>query len=129
EFIVTSLVTRGSQTAVGGQANVGTENRFRAIPSDMPYAPPRRTRRPRIHGTQTAIVTGSSKQEQAIHTDKYGRIKVRFYWDRQGQQDHTSSCWIRVSQVMMGGSMILPRVGWEVSVAFLDGDPDRPIVL
>ncbi len=75
------------------------------------------------------IVTGSSTQEQTIHTDKYGRIKVRFYWDRIGQQDHTASCWIRVSQIMMGGTMILPRVGWEVSVGFLDGDPDRPIVL
>src|SRR5262249_41380850 len=60
---------------------------------------------------------------------KYGRIKVRFLWDRSGKQDDTSSCWLRVSQLGLGSSMILPRVGWEVSVAFLDGDPDRPIVL
>ena len=129
EFVTTHLVSRGSQTLTGGQENVGSQNEFRAIPTGAPYAAPRRARRPRIRGVQTAIVTGSSKQEQALHVDKYGRIKVRFYWDREGQQDHTSSLWIRVSQVAMGGSMVLPRVGWEVSVAFLDGDPDRPIVL
>jgi type VI secretion system secreted protein VgrG len=129
DFVVTHLVTRGNQTLTGGMENRLTENRFRGIPSGAPYGAPRRAHRPRIRGVQTAIVTGSSKQEQAIHTDKYGRIKVRFYWDREGQQDHTSSMWIRVSQLMMGGSMILPRVGWEVSVCFLDGDPDRPLVL
>jgi type VI secretion system secreted protein VgrG len=74
-------------------------------------------------------VTGPSTEAEAIHVDKYGRIKVRFLWDRSGKQDDKSSFWIRCSQVGLGGSMILPRVGWEVSVAFLDGDPDRPIVL
>jgi type VI secretion system secreted protein VgrG len=126
-FVCTELVTTGKQNVDDG--STFCENTFRGIPKDAPFAPPRRARRPRIHGVQTAIVTGSSEQEQSIHTDKYGRIKVRFYWDRVGQQDHTSSCWIRVSQVGLGGSMILPRVGWEVSVAFLHGDPDRPVVL
>ncbi|EYF04183.1 type VI secretion system Vgr family protein [Chondromyces apiculatus] len=129
-FITTHLVSRGNQTLTGGgEQNYDTQNTFRGIPEGAPYAAPRRARRPRIRGVQTAIVTGSSKQEQALHVDKYGRVKVRFYWDRVGQQDHTSSCWIRVSQANMGGSMILPRVGWEVSVAFLDGDPDRPVIL
>src|SRR6185369_9043018 len=72
---------------------------------------------------------GPSNEPEAIHVDKYGRIKVRFLWDRSGKTDDTASCWIRASQLGLGGSMILPRVGWEVSVAFLDGDPDRPIVL
>lgn len=129
EFVATRLVSRGNQTLTGGALNYATKNEFDGIPKDAPYAAPRRAARPRIRGLQTAIVTGSSKQEQTIHTEKYGRIKVRFYWDRQGQQDHTSSCWIRVAQANIGGSMVLPRVGWEVSVAFLEGDPDRPVVL
>ena len=128
DFVVTELSTTGEQHTDSGGSHM-CKNRFRAIPKDSPYAPARRARRPKIRGVQTAVVTGSSTQEQTIHTDKYGRIKVRFFWDRIGQQDHTSSCWIRVSQIMMGGTMILPRVGWEVSVAFLEGDPDRPVVL
>jgi type VI secretion system secreted protein VgrG len=126
-FVCTELTTTGAQNV--DDARVSCDNVFRGIVKDSPWAPARQARIPRIHGVQTAIVTGSSEQEQSIYTDEHGRIKVRFYWDREGQQDHTSSCWIRVSQVGMGGSMILPRVGWEVSVAFLDGDPDRPLVL
>jgi type VI secretion system secreted protein VgrG len=131
EYVVTELTTRGHESRhdAGDVASVTCENEFRGIPVGAPYAPARRARRPRIRGIQTAIVTGSSEQEQSIHVDEYGRIKIRFFWDRTGQQDHTSSCWIRVSQIPVGASMILPRVGWEVSVAFLDGDPDRPLVL
>lgn len=129
ELVITSLVSSGKQSLHAGAVNVAVENRFQAIPKGAPFAAPRRAHRPRIRGIQTAVVTGSSQQEQAIHVDKYGRIKVRFHWDRQGQLDHTSSCWLRVSQAMMGGSIVLPRVSWEVSVAFLDGDPDRPIAL
>jgi type VI secretion system secreted protein VgrG len=129
EFVITSLTSRGEQARAGDGASQAIENRFRGIPKGAPFAAPRKTPRPRIRGVQTAIVTGSSEQEQALHVDEYGRIKVRFYWDRVGQQDHTSSCWLRVSQVLMGGSMALPRVGWELSIAFLDGDPDRPIAL
>lgn len=129
EFVATELVTRGSQKQAGGGASIACQNEFRGIPRGAPFAAERRAKRPRIRGLQTAIVTGSSQQEQALHVDKFGRIKVRFYWDRVGQQDHTSSCWIRTSQIPVGGSMILPRIGWEVSVAFLDGDPDRPLVL
>ncbi len=126
-FVVTELVTSGMQNVA--DASVACENTFKAIPAGIPYAPPMTARRPRIHGIQTAVVTGSSTQAQALHVDEFGRIKVRFHWDRVGQRDHTSSCWIRVSQVGLGGSMILPRIGWEVSVAFIDGDPDRPVVL
>ncbi len=123
EMIVIGLESRGKR---GAEA---CENEFAAIPKDAPFAAPRRAKKPKIRGIQTAVVTGPSNEPQAIHVDKYGRIKVRFLWDRSGKQDDTSSCWLRVSQLGLGGSMILPRVGWEVSVAFLDGDPDRPIVL
>ncbi|AKT37017.1 type VI secretion system Vgr family protein [Chondromyces crocatus] len=129
EYVVTHLTTRGSQTLVGGEENVALRNEFEGIPRAVAYGPPRRARKPRILGVQTAVVTGSSAQEQALHVDEYGRIKVRFFWDRVGQQDHTASCWLRMAQVALGGSMSLPRVGWEVAVAFLDGDPDRPLAL
>src|SRR5690606_37030647 len=85
--------------------------------------------RPRVHGPQTAIVTGASGDE--IHTDEHGRIKVQFHWDRQGRYDDTSSCWVRVAQTWAGngyGTMFIPRVGMEVVVDFLEGDPDQPIV-
>ena len=123
EIIVIDLQSSGKTS---GQA---CENEFTAIPKGAPFAAPHRSIRPKIRGIQTAVVTGPSTDPQAIHVDKYGRIKVRFLWDRSGIADDKSSCWIRVSQLGLGGSMILPRVGWEVSVAFLDGDPDRPIVL
>jgi type VI secretion system secreted protein VgrG len=122
-FVVTELRARGKR---GAEAS---ENEFTAIPKGAPFAAQRRTTKPRIRGVQTAVVTGPSNEAQGVHVDKYGRIKVRFHWDRSGKQDDTSSVWMRVSQLGLGGSMILPRVGWEVSVAFLDGDPDRPVVL
>ena len=131
EFVVISLFTHGKQTPEGAEGrgeNHACDNEFRAIPKGAPFAPPRTARRPRIHGVQTAIVTGpGTSSSESIHVDKYGRVKVRFYWDRVGQQDENSSCWLRVTQAMMGGTMILPRVGWELSVVFLDGDPDRPL--
>lgn len=141
EFVVTALRTWGEQTREGaanadprptlasGGPNEVCKNEFVAIPKGAPYAPPRATPKPRIRGIQTAIVTGPGAEEQAIHVDKYGRVKVRFYWDRVGQQDDTSSCWLRVLEPPMGGAMFLPRVGWEVAVAFFEGDPDRPFVV
>ncbi|HEY2407246.1 MAG TPA: type VI secretion system tip protein TssI/VgrG [Polyangiaceae bacterium] len=128
-FVVTEMVSRGDELSEQIEQRRGQSVTFRAIPAGSNYAPPRRTPRPRIAGIQTAVVTGAETSDQAIHTDPFGRIKVRFYWDRIGQQDDQSSCWLRVSQIPLGGSMILPRVGWEVSVAFLEGDPDRPLVL
>lgn len=129
EFVLTEMTTTGVQNPEAGVGSNACSNEFIGIPQNAPFAPPRRARRPRIRGIQTAVVTGPSSEEQAIYCDKYGRIKVRFRWDRINQQNETSSPWIRVSQIPLGGSMILPRVGWEVSVAFLDGDPDRPLVL
>ena len=104
-------------------------NRLEAIPNSVPFRPPRRARKPVIEGTQTAVVVGKSGEE--IWTDKYGRIKVQFYWDRQGTLDENSSCWIRVAQPWAGktwGFITLPRMGQEVVVTFLEGDPDRPLI-
>ncbi len=103
--------------------------RFTAVPSRQPFRSARTTPRPLIRGPQTAIVVGPSGSE--IHTDKYGRVKVRFHWDRYSKGDENSSCWIRVSQVWAGakwGAIHIPRVGQEVIVEFLEGDPDRPII-
>jgi type VI secretion system secreted protein VgrG len=100
-----------------------------AQPADTPWRPAPVTPRPRMHGPQTAIVTGPSGEE--IWTDKHGRIRVQFHWDRQGAHDENASCWLRVAQIWAGagwGAFALPRVGMEVVVSFLDGDPDRPLV-
>lgn len=104
-------------------------NRFTAHPADTVFRPPLRTRRPRIAGTQTAVVVGKAGEE--IWTDKYGRIKVQFHWDRRGKKDENSSCWVRVAQGWAGkgyGAWFLPRIGQEVVISFLEGDPDRPLV-
>ncbi len=129
EFVITELHTWGEQTLESGGANEACHNEFSGIQKDAPYAPARTAKKPVIRGIQTAVVTGASSEEQAIHVDKYGRIKVRFHWDRVGQFDDKSSIWLRVAQSPMGGSMILPRVSWEVSVAYFNGDPDQPFVL
>lgn len=105
------------------------DNEFVCIPKSVKFRPERVTPKPFVHGPQTAIVTGPSGEE--IHTDKYGRVKVQFHWDRLGRKDDKSSCWIRVSQGWAGqswGQIHIPRVGHEVIVDFLEGDPDRPII-
>lgn len=102
---------------------------YTLLDSQAPFRPARTAAKPRIEGPQTARVVGSAGDE--IYTDKYGRVKVQFDWDRLGQHDEQSSCWVRVAQVWAGkqwGAIHLPRVGQEVMVEFLDGDPDRPIV-
>lgn len=102
---------------------------FTAIESLQPYRTPRTTPKPIVAGPQTAIVVGPSGEE--IWTDKHGRVKVQFHWDRYGKMDENSSCWVRVSQNWAGkswGSLFLPRIGQEVIVEFLEGDPDRPII-
>lgn len=104
-------------------------NEFEAIPSRIPLTPHRTTKRPRIEGAQVAIVAGPSGEE--IHPDKYGRIKTWFPWDRRAKKDGSDTCWIRVSQSWAGGlwgSQVIPRIGMEVMIAYIDGDPDRPLV-
>ncbi|AUX43472.1 type IV secretion protein Rhs [Sorangium cellulosum] len=130
------LVTRVHHTGVAPQMAdtreivKSYENRFEIIPDDVLFRPPRRTPRPFMRGVQTAIVTGPSGEE--IHVDEHGRVKVQFHWDRAGKRDEKSSCWIRVSQVWAGagyGAMWIPRIGHEVVVDFLEGDPDRPLIV
>jgi len=102
---------------------------FTAIESSQAFRSARTTAKPSIFGPQTAIVVGPSDEE--IHTDKYGRVKVKFHWDRYSKADENSSCWIRVAQIWAGrswGAMYIPRIGQEVIVEFLEGDPDRPII-
>ena len=104
-------------------------NEFECIDHDVRWRPEALYHKPRAYGLQTAIVVGPETEE--IHTDEHGRIKVRFHWDRISPFDDTASCWIRVSQTAAGrgwGALVLPRVGMEVLVEFIDGDPDRPVV-
>jgi type VI secretion system secreted protein VgrG len=114
----------------GASQGEGYANTFHVIPSDVPFRPERRTPRPTIKGVQTAIVTGPGGEE--IYVDEHGRVKVHFHWDRKGKSDDSSSCWIRVSQLWAGagwGAMWSPRIGHEVIVDFIEGDPDRPIIV
>jgi len=105
-------------------------NSFTCLPLAVPFRPQRTTYRPTVYGSQTAVVVGPQGEE--IFTDKYGRIKVQFHWDREGKNDADSSCWIRVASMWAGrswGMIHLPRIGQEVVVDFLEGDPDQPIVV
>lgn len=105
------------------------ESTFQAIPAGVVWRPDRTHRKPRVHGIQTATVVGPAGSE--IHTDAHGRIQVQFHWDTEALSNAGLSCYLRVMQSFAGngwGSMFLPRVGMEVVVSFLDGDPDRPVV-
>ncbi|MHB2206418.1 type VI secretion system Vgr family protein [Methylobacterium sp. CM6257] len=131
-FLVVAASHAGSQPgAVAGDAGDGgayLTTSFRVIRHDTPYRPDAPTK-PRVEGPQMAIVTGPAGEE--IHCDAFGRVTVRFPWDRSGRADDTASCWIRVSQGWAGaswGQMALPRVGQHVIVDFLEGDPDQPII-
>ena len=105
-------------------------NTFECTPPGLPVRPARRTPRPCVPGPQTGLVVGPPGEE--VFTDRYGRVKVRFHWDREGGRDADGTCWVRVATPWAGngwGMVHLPRIGQEVIVAFQDGDPDRPVVL
>src|SRR5690606_13683307 len=107
----------------------GYRNHFQATPWDTPHRPALAHPKPKVLGTQTATVTGPAGEE--IHCDNQGRIKVQFHWDREGQADANTSCWLRVASNWAGnhwGSITIPRIGMEVLVSFLEGDPDQPLV-
>ncbi len=107
----------------------GYRNHFSATPWDIPFRPALLHPKPKVLGSQTAVVTGPAGEE--IHCDEYGRVKVQFHWDREGQADDKTSCWLRVSSSWAGdryGGIAIPRVGMEVLVTFLEGDPDQPLV-
>ena len=119
-----------------GRNNLGRDggsgsyrNRFTIMPHKVQYRPLPQRRRGQVYGPQTAIVVGPPGEE--IYTDKYGRVKVKFHWDRAPKGDDKSSCWLRVAQMWAGrqwGTFFVPRIGMEVLVDFLEGDPDQPIV-
>jgi type VI secretion system secreted protein VgrG len=98
--------------------------------TDLPYRTPRTTKKPRVRGVQSAIVVGPKGEE--IYSDEFGRVRIKMHWDREGDFDDNSTCWMRVSQAWAGaqyGTMMIPRIGHEVIVDFLDGDPDQPLVV
>jgi type VI secretion system secreted protein VgrG len=118
-----------SYSGSGGDAHETYTNHFTCIPFSVPFRPQRLTPKPVVQGPQTAVVVGPSGEE--IYPDKYGRVKVQFFWDRLGKKNENSSCWVRVSQPWAGknwGAINIPRIGQEVIVEFLEGDPDRPII-
>ena len=116
-------------TTAGTQGGETYSNHLTCIPASVTYRPPRITPKPFVQGPQPALVVGKAGEE--IWVDKYGRVIVQFYWDRLGQKNENSSCWIRASQPWAGGNwgaMWIPRIGQEVLVSFLEGDPDRPVI-
>ena len=131
EYLVVShaFSADNNLAAAGGVGGATFDCKLSVIPAATQYRPPRTTPKPSIAGPQTAIVVGPSGEE--IHTDSLGRVKLQFHWDRYSTGTDKDSCWVRVSQSLAGkgwGAVNLPRVGQEVIVDFLEGDPDRPIV-
>ncbi len=134
QYVVVGLRLSAHQPQSLGQQVSGNEVNtlrvvFEVLPATTPFRPQQTTPRPTVRGSQTAIVVGP--QEEEIYTDQYGRVKVQFPWDGEGTFNENSSCWIRVSQGSAGGQygmLFLPRVGHEVIVDFLEGNPDRPII-
>jgi type VI secretion system secreted protein VgrG len=130
EYLVTSMTVKaelGVHDSSG--AGAGFHCAFSAIPSKQQFRPQRVTPKPFVQGPQTAVVVGPGGEE--LFTDKYGRVKVQFHWDRYGQNNEKSSCWVRVSSPWAGknfGGISIPRIGQEVVVGFLEGDPDQPLI-
>ncbi|MBC7796093.1 MAG: type VI secretion system tip protein VgrG [Pyrinomonadaceae bacterium] len=136
EYVLTNVSHKARQSPgyeTGETVDRAYKNEFECInygASGVTFRPARVTAKPIVQGAQTAVVVGQSGEE--IFTDKYGRVKVQFHWDREGAFDAASSCWIRVAQSWAGknwGSVAIPRIGQEVVVEFLEGDPDRPIIV
>lgn len=135
EYLLIEVVHNGTQPQSleeRSDTEKGTtySNDFMGIPASVTYRPEKKTPKTIVEGMQTAWVTGPKDEE--IYTDEYGRVKVLFHWDREGKRDEKTTCWIRVAQFWAGkgwGTVFLPRVGDEVLVDFLEGDPDKPIVV
>jgi type VI secretion system secreted protein VgrG len=131
-FVITDIehnATEPGSYETGALIGEDYFNRFTCIPDSVTFRPARTTPKPTIVGSQTAVVVGPSGEE--IWPDKYGRVKVQFYWDREGKRDDKTSCFIRCAQSSAGkgwGSMFIPRIGQEVVVTYLEGDPDRPLI-
>ena len=137
KYVITRVVHQGESADLFSDGRGGADgnqpsyaNTFECVPLKVTYRPPRTRPRPQIAGMQSARVVGPGGEE--IFTDAHGRIKVQFPWDREGAGNDKSSCWMRVAQSWSGagwGSIFIPRIGMEVLVSFLEGDPDRPIVV
>ena len=131
EYVVRSVSSSGQDNSwLGGDSDAGYTNRLTAFKASVSWREKIVTPRPAMSGLHTALVLGDSGDE--IHADKYGRIKVRFFWDHRNDATADTTIWARVIQPWSGdtwGWQHLPRVGTEVAVAFLDGDPDRPVVI
>jgi type VI secretion system secreted protein VgrG len=134
EYLITSVAYQLQNDDIGGGAGrtrsvPAFQAQITCIPHKYAFRSQRLTPKPIVQGPQTAVVVGPKGEE--IHTDKHGQVKVKFFWDRDPKKDETSSCWVRVSQPSAGlgwGSLNIPRIGQEVIVDFLEGDPDRPII-
>ncbi len=133
EYVVTAVrhkASFGGDYRSGKDVVLNFENELTCMPAAMAFRPQRTTPKPVVQGSQTAVVVGPSGEE--IFTDKYGRVKVQFHWDREGKNDENSSCWTRVGTSWAGrqwGAIRIPRIGHEVIVDFLEGDPDQPIIV
>ncbi len=133
KYVLTHVSIQASvfnQTGGNGSSEQGVDIQFSCVDANNTFRPILMLSKPKISGIQTAVVTGPSNGE--VYVDKFGRIKVQFHWDREGKKDAESSCWIRVAQQSAGngwGSVFHPRVGQEVIVEFVNGDPDQPIVM
>ncbi len=134
EYLLTEIRHEGQQPQAleelaDPKEKFSYSNDFVSIPSSVVFRPERKTPKPVVKGIQTAVVVGPKGEE--IYTDKYGRVKVQFHWDREGKKDDKSSCWIRVASIFAGGqygAIFTPRIGQEVVVDFLEGDPDQPLI-
>ena len=133
EYRVVQVRHTGTQPQtleVGASGQISYQNNFMVTDLKVPFRPARQTRRPKMRGLQTATVVGPGSEE--VHTDKDGRVRVQFHWDREGNHDEHSATWVPVSQLWAGngyGSMFIPRIGHQVLVDFIEGDPDRPVVV
>lgn len=134
QYLITGISVSGTQSQAYEAGAADNEQPFRCtlecIPATVPFRPPHQWRKPTIKGPHSAIVTGP--QGEDIYTDQHGRIKVQFHWDREGQADARTSCWVRVNQPLAGiqwGGIAIPRIGQEVIIEFEHGDPDRPIMI
>jgi type VI secretion system secreted protein VgrG len=131
KYVITAIQHTATETSYGDTSQgADYSNSFTCIPDSVTYRAPRLTPKPVVQGTQTAVVVGPTGEE--IYTDRHGRIKVQFHWDREGKLDENSSCWIRVASPWAGkswGAINIPRIGHEVVVDFLEGDPNRPLVI
>lgn len=134
-YVITAIEHRGVEpgaysTGTGLLGGCEYSNTFTCIAADVPFRPARITPKPLVSGIQSAVVVGKKGEE--IYCDEYGRVKVQFHWDREGKRDEKSSCWIRVAHHVAGrkwGFMAIPRIGQEVIVDFLNGDPDQPLII